>query len=168
MPLDPPKPLDPTPEEAKAKSLRSGYAAWPYDADPRPLEPAQNGSRWCGGCDAEVGGARHAGRGTSPVGPPGARALAVAMVLRYAAPWAEDAWRGQRVVFDLCQIGVADAAGLHENEQFAGADRRDGDIIDGNAAVPAIDGGFHRMWDGLIRSVCWQESPPIYRMLWRS
>ena len=46
-----------------------------------------------------------------------------------------DARRRQQIVFDLLQIGVADAASFHADQNLAGADRRRRDLLHGDDAA---------------------------------
>jgi hypothetical protein len=54
-----------------------------------------------------------------------------------------DARRGEKVVFDFFEIGVADAAGLDTDENFAAADCGSGDLLDIYQALAAINGCVH-------------------------
>ena len=62
---------------------------------------------------------------------------------------AENARRGEQIVFDFLEIGVADAAAFHANQQLAGADgRASGLRLHRDFAVAGVDGGLHGGWGG--------------------
>ena len=56
---------------------------------------------------------------------------------------AEDARRGVRAHVDFLEIGAADAAGGDLDEQFAGADARNGDGLKAHVVDAAVDDGAH-------------------------
>ena len=60
---------------------------------------------------------------------------------------------------------MADAAGLHADQNFAGADRRRVDGVDRNDGVAAIDGGLHVIGDnpGIVRSCGGKEISQFFR-----
>ena len=49
---------------------------------------------------------------------------------------AVDSGRRQQIVFDFLEIGVADAAGFHPNQNLAGANFGRVDLVDGNVLSP--------------------------------
>jgi hypothetical protein len=55
----------------------------------------------------------------------------------------EDTRRSEQVVFDLLEIGVADATGFDADQDFAGANFGSADSIDRDETVAAIHGGLH-------------------------
>src|SRR5205823_1491038 len=48
------------------------------------------------------------------------------------------------IVFDLFQIGMANAARLHANQDFAGSDGRSRDLLHADDAPAAVHGRVHR------------------------
>jgi hypothetical protein len=56
---------------------------------------------------------------------------------------AEDPRPGQKALLDLLDVGPADAAGLHPDQQLAGTDLRHRDVLHRQTARRAIDGGLH-------------------------
>ncbi len=55
----------------------------------------------------------------------------------------KDARRREQVVFDLLEIGVADPAALHADQQFARSDGRRRHLLHRHHAVAGIDRGAH-------------------------
>ena len=66
---------------------------------------------------------------------------------------AVDAGRGQQVVFDFLEIGVADAAGFHTNEDLTRADFGRVDGVDGDDGVAAGTAACMRF--GIIDKNLW-------------
>ena len=64
---------------------------------------------------------------------------------------AEDSRRRQQVVLHLLQVRVTDAAGLHTDQQLAGANFRNGQLLDAYRAVAPVYSGPHRGGDADVR-----------------
>ena len=56
---------------------------------------------------------------------------------------AVNARRSQKIVLDLLQIGVADAAGFHAHEDLAGAYPGSGHVFNSDNGSPFVHGGAH-------------------------
>src|SRR5208283_1589636 len=75
---------------------------------------------------------------------------------------AENAWRHQQVVLDLLQVRMADAAGLHPNQDFAWPDFGRGNFLDLHQALSAVHGGMHSGGYGVhFRTGNLQKNPPM-------
>ena len=72
-----------------------------------------------------------------------------------------DTGRGQQVVLDLLEVGVADAAALHSHQKFARSNDGYGDRLDAHSAVALVDGSVHGVTGGARRRAC-QDIPPIW------
>ena len=62
-----------------------------------------------------------------------------------------DARRRQKVVFDLFQVGVTDAASFHADQNLARTDFRDGYLFHGNNTPAFVHSGVHSGRDGPVR-----------------
>ena len=65
---------------------------------------------------------------------------------------AVDAGRRQKIVFDLLQIGVADATALDANQDLARADDGSFNGLDRDPALAPIDSGLHRVRGAALRA----------------
>src|SRR5205807_1845371 len=65
--------------------------------------------------------------------------------LRYNASglMAVDARGSEKIVFDLLQIGVTDAAGFHAHEDLPRPDPGSGHVLNGDNGPPFVDRGAH-------------------------
>src|ERR1017187_939329 len=62
-----------------------------------------------------------------------------------------DAWRGQKVVFDFLQIGVADPTSFHAHQDFARSDFRNGHLLDGDDTLAFVHSRVHGWRDTPVR-----------------
>ena len=62
-----------------------------------------------------------------------------------------DARRGQKVVFDFLQIGVADPAGLHAHQYLARSDFRRGHLFHGDDTLAFVHSRVHSWRDTPVR-----------------
>jgi hypothetical protein len=62
-----------------------------------------------------------------------------------------DAWRGQKVVFDLLQIRVADATSFHAHQYLARADFGDRHLLDGDDTLALVYSRVHGRRDTPVR-----------------
>lgn len=76
-----------------------------------------------------------------------------------------NAWGSEQVVFDLLEIGMADAAGFDADKDFAGTDFGGADGIDRNEGVAAIDGGLHMGGDHRFKKLRRQGNLPVFLRL---
>ena len=101
--------------------------------------------------------------GTPPRGRPAEIASTPAPTARHHSGrfMAVNARRRQQVVFDLLQIGVADAAGFHPDQDLARPDGGRGDLLDATTLCAAIYGGMHglRVWRSVQNRQSAKKSP---------
>ncbi len=58
-----------------------------------------------------------------------------------------NARRRQQVVFDLLEVGMADSAGFHADQNFAGPNGRSGNLFDGDDTLASINRRVHGVGD---------------------